>query len=336
MIQSKPKSQNSKSSRSNHPTSQSSATAVTPNRYGIAAGAQKFTNDSFYPSLTNERDRLALEKADAHKEKLLEYQRNAQARTQIHGIYHIPHVYNYLLYSIYLDTASDFDYKYESQNKWLSAEERELALKKAVEMEKEMADLRKRRAVTLDLVNKTVISVKNEPTGRYLSLKNTVENSSTTVAPESHIPDTTTGVFRNPHITVLPQFVPVKLNTLSDPTFKSRPLTHQMKKDLREVESRLEHEKSLQQEQQKSELEKLRVELGGDSKSRRAYRRNEKYKENLTEEEETDAIDETRINRSEKEGGLPRRIVQDDFEEMRNFELGYIPSRAQPSDETCA
>jgi hypothetical protein len=93
---------NSKSKQNKSQQQQKKKNTATPssapaNRYGLKAGAQPQVsvaahvatpggkNEVSFPTLLSEKDMEALRKAEAQKEKLLEYQRNSVARTKVHG-----------------------------------------------------------------------------------------------------------------------------------------------------------------------------------------------------------------------------------------------------------
>ncbi|KAI8911286.1 hypothetical protein DFJ77DRAFT_512293 [Powellomyces hirtus] len=164
-------------------------------RYGRAAGAQIPTtfkkaaaaevDESLFPTLMSEQDREALEKAEAQRERLLDYQRNSVARTHVH------------------DTASDFSYEDDAANKWLSAEERALATKKAQEQRKWAEDQKRRRVITLDLKNRRVTAeVQRNPFDKTASVTET-----RTEALPPPIDPSSTGQFRNPTIRIAPVYI---------------------------------------------------------------------------------------------------------------------------------
>ncbi|KAJ3189775.1 hypothetical protein HDU85_000059 [Gaertneriomyces sp. JEL0708] len=167
-------------------------------RYGQAAGAQvpraaavvqgpQIVDTMQFPDLMTEKERQDLERAQAQAEKLLDFQRNSAARTKVH------------------DEASDFDFQQQASNKWLSAEERADAQAKAREHERQQEEQKRRRVITLDLVNKRVLTEKVSP------------KKSVTVAPQDIAPARlptpppdpgSTGQFRNPTLNVpAPVFV---------------------------------------------------------------------------------------------------------------------------------
>ncbi|KAJ3019123.1 hypothetical protein HKX48_002367 [Thoreauomyces humboldtii] len=169
-------------------------------RYGRAAGAQiplasasaaaaaSATVDStLFPTLMSEADRAALNKAEAQRERLLDYQRNSTARTRVH------------------DQASDFSYEDDAANKWLSAEDRALALRKAQEERKWAEDQKRRRVISIDLVNKRVTSaVEQNPFAKAGTPGTRVEP----VSEEAPIDAGSTGQFRNPTIRIAPIYTP--------------------------------------------------------------------------------------------------------------------------------
>ncbi|KAI8926774.1 hypothetical protein BC831DRAFT_549589 [Entophlyctis helioformis] len=90
----------------------------------------------------------AFAKAEERKARLLEYDRNSTARTHVH------------------DTASDFDLASDAANKWLTPEERALAVKKMQEEERLAEQKKQRRVITIDLENRRVV-VDKDPDSRF-------------------------------------------------------------------------------------------------------------------------------------------------------------------------
>ncbi|ORY45226.1 hypothetical protein BCR33DRAFT_196792 [Rhizoclosmatium globosum] len=85
-----------------------------------------------------EKEMLALKKAEEQRERLLDYQRNSTARTRV------------------FDTASDFDFQSDSQNKWLTAEERAQALKNLKEQQRLEEERKRSRVISIDLQSRSV------------------------------------------------------------------------------------------------------------------------------------------------------------------------------------
>ncbi|KAJ3009908.1 UNVERIFIED_CONTAM: Activating signal cointegrator 1 [Siphonaria sp. JEL0065] len=189
------------------------------NRYGQVAGAFATTaitnpggpreNETLFPTLASEKDLEALRKAEEQRERLLDYQRNSTARTRV------------------FDTASDFDFQSDVQNKWLTAEERAIALKNMKEQERLEQERKKSRVISIDLQNRRVV---HESAGgafagedrRQLSYEAakavhaqsqvyTNENVSTSSSSTENRRNTTepgsTGLFQNPTLRIAPKYV---------------------------------------------------------------------------------------------------------------------------------
>ncbi|KAJ3290437.1 hypothetical protein HK104_006790 [Borealophlyctis nickersoniae] len=177
--------------------------ALAGRRYGAAAGSMASaammpnpSSDAQFPELLSEEDREALALAEAQKERLLDFQRNSAARTRVH------------------DTASDFDYDSDVRNKWLTAEERALALKKAHEQRRIEEEQKRRRVISIDLVNKRVIDATPPPPSKAR------DEEAKPPRPPSPPPDPgSSGQFRNPYLNApAPVFVPVKPTTIENKT----------------------------------------------------------------------------------------------------------------------
>jgi carbonic anhydrase len=80
-------------------------------------------------------DKIAQKRIDT----LLEYDRNSTARTHVN------------------DTASDFDFGSDEFNKWLTPEQRALAVKARKEKEAKEEEQKRNRVITIDIVNRSVI-----------------------------------------------------------------------------------------------------------------------------------------------------------------------------------
>lgn len=123
-------------------------------------------------------------------ERLLEFQREDAKRTRVY------------------DPASDFSYDDDVNNKWLSAEERALALKKQQEQRRLEEEQKKRRVITLDLVNKKVI---HEPAANIPKPKEEENDIKPPRQPTPPADPRSTGQFRNPMLKIpAPVYVPVK------------------------------------------------------------------------------------------------------------------------------
>lgn len=113
-------------------------------------------------------------RAEEQKEKLLEFQRNSAQRTKVHG--RLPYYPLTLLDAPFYDPgsshrfpnllpdiASDFDYTSEIANKWLTPEERALAMKKEQELRRQEEERKRRRVISIDLVNRKVVDATPAP-----------------------------------------------------------------------------------------------------------------------------------------------------------------------------
>ncbi|KAI9100391.1 hypothetical protein DFS34DRAFT_483698 [Phlyctochytrium arcticum] len=184
--------------------------AYTGARYGKAAGAQipslsqRITkpadkDPTQFPELLTEKEMLALEKAEAQKARLLEFQSQGSARTRVY------------------DEASDFDFVQASTNKWLSAEERALALRKSREQEQQEVEARRRRVITIDLSGKKVVEVQQkqqkenvdaylkQKSGRSIESDEGVDRKGVL----AEITPGSTGLFRNPTLRIpAPVYIP--------------------------------------------------------------------------------------------------------------------------------
>ncbi|KAI9330984.1 hypothetical protein BDR26DRAFT_824679 [Obelidium mucronatum] len=192
------------------------------NRYGQVAGASAATavtqpggprdSDALFPTLASEKDLIALQKAEEQRERLLDYQRNSTARTRV------------------FDTASDFDFQSDVQNKWLTAEERAIALKNLKEQERLEEERKKSRVISIDLQNRRVIhepSLPNStglPDRRQLSYEaaksSSIFNSHAAHEQNVHSEDASavvssltsepgsTGLFLNPTVRIAPKYIP--------------------------------------------------------------------------------------------------------------------------------
>jgi hypothetical protein len=193
-----------------------------------------------------------------------------------------------------LDNASDFDHHSDIANKWLSAEERALAVKKAQEQAKLEEEMRKRRIISLDLTGKKVTAVSQEEARAAIEADWKAQQEAGTNVPTNMAREVeefdkenkdlnepvedggSTGLFRNPTLAVAPRFISVDLKKMEE-ILQSRKqgmgnkLTLKMKKEMALEAKRLQEE----EEAKKAELEKLKEEVGGDSKMRRAVRRAE-------------------------------------------------------------
>ncbi|KAI8610658.1 hypothetical protein BC830DRAFT_723526 [Chytriomyces sp. MP71] len=174
------------------------------NRYGAKAGATAALaitqpggprdSEALFPSLASEADLEALRKAEAQKERLLDYQRNSVARTRV------------------FDTASDFDHNSDAANRWLSPEERALALKKAKELEKAEEERKRSRVMSIDLKSRMVtIETPEASRGRMEREVPYEEAKGNMQSVDQHVPELTpgsTGLFQNPSLRFTPQFIP--------------------------------------------------------------------------------------------------------------------------------
>ncbi|KAJ3053935.1 hypothetical protein HK097_003008 [Rhizophlyctis rosea] len=164
----------------------------TGQRYRHAAGGSMAATAAM-PNAADENqfpelDQQALEKAQAQKEKLLDFQRNSAARTRVH------------------DQASDFDYTSDISNQWLSSEERALATKRAQEQRRLDEEQKRRRVISIDLVNKRVV----DATPRNVPQPKKEEPAARPPTPPQD--PRSSGQFRNPYLnTPAPVFVPVPI-----------------------------------------------------------------------------------------------------------------------------
>ncbi|KAI8828424.1 hypothetical protein BJ741DRAFT_626458 [Chytriomyces cf. hyalinus JEL632] len=174
------------------------------NRYGASVGATASgavstpggprESEASFPTLASEKDLIALRKAEEQRERLLDYQKNSTARTRV------------------FDSASDFDFNSDAQNKWLTAEERGLALKKAKEQEKLEEERKKARVISIDLQSRRVVLEKVESAASFrnrsyeeevhISRENSPAFQEAPNAPGS------TGLFQNPTLRIIPKFIP--------------------------------------------------------------------------------------------------------------------------------
>ncbi|KAJ3060365.1 hypothetical protein HDU98_003673 [Podochytrium sp. JEL0797] len=200
------------------------------NRYGQKAGASVVHashsvasavsnpggvrhDEALFPTLASEKDLLALAKAEEQRERLLDYQRNSTARTRV------------------FDTASDFDFQSDAQNKWLTAEERATALLNLKEQERLEQERKKSRVISIDLQNRRVVQessyfansgndnrqqtyeeakkAHNSQVRAQVEQRDAIDfaaqatqSSTSTTTPGS------TGLFQNPTLRILPTFIP--------------------------------------------------------------------------------------------------------------------------------
>ncbi|KAJ3147562.1 hypothetical protein HDU86_007960 [Geranomyces michiganensis] len=232
------------------------AGAQIPSGFNKAAAAE--VDPELFPTLMAEQDREALAKADAQRARLLDYQKNSVARTRVH------------------DTASDFSYQEDAQNKWLSAEERALALRKAQEERQWAEDQKRRRVITLDLKNKRVTTaIQQNPFSKGAAPE--------AIEPEAHPPSEnlpqdpgSSGQFRNPTIRIAPVFIPPpKIANTSSANAKRKPPAslppqpprespkHSKKKANRPNIRRLQHDlEGFQEDEIYAQMELSRSELG--------------------------------------------------------------------------
>jgi hypothetical protein len=115
----------------------------------------------------------AFESASLRAKTLIDYQTNSAQRT---------HVY---------DNAADFDIGNDQFNKWVSAEEREIAVQRLQEKEALETQSKSRRVMTLDLVNNKVTYQTPPPA----EMKTKVKEKDVEV-----IDAKSSGMFRNPYI----------------------------------------------------------------------------------------------------------------------------------------
>ncbi|KAH9268227.1 hypothetical protein BASA84_000290 [Batrachochytrium salamandrivorans] len=140
-----------------------------------------------------------LHEAQMRIDRLLKFDSNSESRTKVH------------------DTASDFDLSSDVNNKWLTTEERGLALKREQEIQRVQEEQRRRRVMTIDIVNRQVI-LEKEPDARSIGLSNIAKSVETSTASskmsniESSGPDaephavigSSSGVFHNPNLRAPP------------------------------------------------------------------------------------------------------------------------------------
>ncbi|KAJ3222731.1 hypothetical protein HDU81_009627 [Chytriomyces hyalinus] len=174
------------------------------NRYGASVGATASAavstpggpreSEASFPTLASEKDLIALRKAEEQRERLLDYQKNSTARTRV------------------FDSASDFDFNSDAQNKWLTAEERGLALKKAKEQERLEEERKKARVMSIDLQSRRVVLEKVESASafRNRSYEEEVHTSRENAPSFQEVPITpgSTGLFQNPTLRIVPKFIP--------------------------------------------------------------------------------------------------------------------------------
>ncbi|KAJ3046318.1 hypothetical protein HDV00_000132 [Rhizophlyctis rosea] len=193
-----------------------------------------------------EKEQQAWERAEAQKEKLLDFQRNSAARTRVH------------------DISSDFDYNADISNQWLTAEERALATRKAQEQRKAEEEQKRRRVISIDLVNKRVV----DATPRNIA-KPKKEEVATPRPPSPPADPRSTGQFRNPYLnTPAPQYVPVSLK--KDDT-RSKSTLQQKKKMAADAEKQ--KQSNAQREAVKENVVKQQPAVNKNSRERRALRR---------------------------------------------------------------
>ncbi|KAI8815387.1 hypothetical protein BJ742DRAFT_703289 [Cladochytrium replicatum] len=163
--------------------------------YGSVAGGPKVEDSTQFPSLATEDERLI--RAEQQKERLLEYDRNSAARTRVH------------------DLASDFDYQSAIGDKWLSQEERALAVKAARDAEQAEEERRRTRTLTIDLENRTVreVAPTSAPRVSEVLAKATKENVRPPPPSISRSDNTAKGgAFFNPNLRKAPTFVVVRIS----------------------------------------------------------------------------------------------------------------------------
>ncbi|KAJ3386270.1 hypothetical protein HDU92_002621 [Lobulomyces angularis] len=123
----------------------------------------------------------SLIKAQKNAEKLLDFDKNSVARTKVH------------------DSASDFDYKSQIGDKWLTFEERALALKKSKELERLEEENKRRRVISIDLKSKTISDV----TPKKIVLPNELETNNQ----QKEEKKTSPNFFSNPSILNKPVYI---------------------------------------------------------------------------------------------------------------------------------
>ena len=119
------------------------------------------------------------ETAASRTKTLLEYQASSAKRTHVH------------------DNAADFDVGADQYNKWLTAEERAVAVRRLQEQEREEEEAKTRRVITLDLENHRVL-VEKPAKVLSLSTQNNANNAEASSPNDSATEKKGTGVFRNP------------------------------------------------------------------------------------------------------------------------------------------
>ncbi|KAJ3124871.1 hypothetical protein HK098_000809 [Nowakowskiella sp. JEL0407] len=150
--------------------------------YGQKVGAAilssaKLADSSNFPALGDDDAKAAqdLEKAQRQKDKLIEFDRNSVARTRV------------------FDNASDFDYQSAVDNKWLTPEQRALALKKLQQQKVKEEESRRRRVITLDLDSNRVVDATVKYTPEKVDLSDAQLKQETTI-------DTSSGKLINPNL----------------------------------------------------------------------------------------------------------------------------------------
>lgn len=168
------KKQSSQQQQQHQPAKKSAAPSTLPATYGMKIGAQAPSSvGQQFPDMkeinkvaasfsstaslsntlsttTTTTNSKALDNANKRKETLLDFDRNSVARTKVH------------------DSAADFDLANDISNKWLSLEERALALKKMQEKAGLEEELKSKIHINLDLQNKTVTSLSDDSAMRML------------------------------------------------------------------------------------------------------------------------------------------------------------------------
>ena len=150
----------------------------------------------------------ALHIAQERQKTLLEYDSSSAKRTQV------------------IDVAADFDYQSEINNRWLTADQRQLALDKQKELESKQEQAKKSRVITLDLENRKVVAEKTELTFKKESFgeKSQFENEPT---------------LRNPNLKVeAPEYKPTMKLSRQDVSIKKPNVALQdlLDEDLGDVE----------------------------------------------------------------------------------------------------
>ncbi|KAJ3409166.1 hypothetical protein HDV05_004559 [Chytridiales sp. JEL 0842] len=267
------------SSKPTNTNNKKKSSTSTPS-YGIKAGANPTGAyvEGAFPTLMTEKEIQALRKAEAEKERLLEYQRESTRRTHVH------------------DMASDFST--QASDKWLTPEERAQALLRLKEEEKLAKETRKRVVVSLDISGGRVIEASKEETRKVIEAEyKENEEKAKSVPVNSRMGDSddddkgtsytrrkaevregSTGLYQNPSLRRAPVFVRVDLEKLERDAEKRRhgggPPT------LKEIKKK--KDEAAEEEKRKAEEERLKKEgakdLEGDAKARRAARRAEKEK----------------------------------------------------------